>query len=147
MGIETLSGLAALVSALFLFAGSAYSMFIRMRIPVGKFSVIFPYLTMGTFMLGFMMVTYAIIFLLHLVEVVTYVTTIMFFLGTLIMMVGAYKVTLSFGGGPGPIQKAIDKGKAGIKKGKEKMARRKGEKKKKKEEKEKKKEEPADSEE
>jgi hypothetical protein len=114
--VDILAGLAAFVSALFLFAGSAYSMVIKGRIPVGKFSVIFPYLTMGSFMLGFMMVTYAIIFLAHLVEIITYVTTVMFFFGTITMMIGAYRVTLSFTGQMvGPVQrrvgKVIEKGK------------------------------------
>jgi len=109
LGLEFFSGLAAMVSALFLFAGSAYSMVIKSRIPVGKFSVIFPYLSMGSFMLGFMMITYAIIFLFHLVEVITFVTTIMFFLGTITMMIGAYRVTQSFSDGIGPVQKQLKK--------------------------------------
>jgi len=120
LGLEFFSGLAAMVSAMFLFAGSAYSMVIKSRIPVGKFSVIFPYLTMGSFMLGFMMVTYAIIFLFHLVEVITLVTTIMFFLGTITMMIGAYKVTLSFGDGEGMVQRHLKKAMAkasGLRKG------------------------------
>jgi hypothetical protein len=45
----------------------------------------------------------------HLVEIVTIVTTVMFFLGTLTMMYGAYRVTLSFGDGPGPVQRGLQK--------------------------------------
>lgn len=95
-GLDIINGILAFVTAMTLFVAAGFSMFIRMKIPQKQYSVIFPYLTMGMLMLGFMMVSYCIIFVAHK-DVVVPVPTLLFIIGTAIMMYGAYKVTEELG--------------------------------------------------
>jgi len=96
VGLDYMNGILAFVTAIILFIASGFSMFIRMKIPQERYSVVFPYLTVGMFLLGFMMVAYSLIFLTHK-EVVVALPTILFFISTVTMMIGVYKVTEELG--------------------------------------------------
>ena len=95
-GLDYINGILAFMTAIALFAAGGFSMFIRMKVPAKQYSVIFPYLTVGMLLLGFMMVSYSIIFLTHK-EIVVALPTILFFAGTATMMLGAYKITEELG--------------------------------------------------
>jgi len=94
--LDYMNGVLAFVTAIILFVASGYAMFIRMKIPRERYSVVFPYLTIGMFLLGFMMVAYTLIFLTHK-NVVVALPTILFFIATATMMIGVYKVTEELG--------------------------------------------------
>ena len=96
VGLDYMNGILAFTTAIILFVAAGFSMFIRMKIPQERYSVMFPYLTIGMFLLGFMMVAYSIIFLTHK-QVVVALPTILFFIGTASMMIGVYKVTEELG--------------------------------------------------
>ena len=96
IGLDYMNGILAFMTAIILFVAAGFSMFIRMKIPQERYSVMFPYLTVGMFLLGFMMVAYSLIFLTHK-EVVVALPTILFFIATISMMIGVYKVTEELG--------------------------------------------------
>jgi len=95
-GLDLINGLLAIGTAIALFAAGGFSVFIRMKLPERSYSVIFPYLSVGMMLLGFMMVAYSLIFFTHQ-EIVALMPTILFLAGTLVMMLGAYKVTEALG--------------------------------------------------
>ena len=95
-GLDYINGILAFLTSIALFSAAGFSMFIRMKVPAKQYSVIFPYLTVGMLLLGFMMVTYSIIFIAHK-EIVVALPTILFFAGTATMMLGAYKITEELG--------------------------------------------------
>jgi CHASE2 domain-containing sensor protein len=95
-GLDLINGVLAFITALILFSAGGFSMFLRMKIPQQRYSLIFPYLTVSMLLLGFMMVAYCIIFIAH-DEVVVPVPTLLFFAGTATMMLGVYKVTEELG--------------------------------------------------
>jgi len=95
-GLDYINSVLAFVTAIILFAAAGFSMFIRMKVPQQRYSIIFPYLTVGMLLLGFMMVSYSIIFMTHK-DVVVPVPTLLFIIGTASMMYGAYKVTEELG--------------------------------------------------
>lgn len=95
-GLDYINGLLAFATAIILFVAAGFSMFIRMKVPQQRYSIIFPFLTVGMLLLGFMMVSYSIIFIAHK-EVVVPVPTLLFIIGTATMMYGAYKVTEELG--------------------------------------------------
>jgi membrane protein required for beta-lactamase induction len=96
IGLDYMNGILAFMTAIILFVAAGFSMFIRMKIPQERYSVVFPYLTVGMFLLGFMMVAYSLIFLTHK-QVVVALPTILFFIATVSMMIGVYKVTEELG--------------------------------------------------
>jgi len=95
-GLDYINGILAFLTAVTLFSAAGFSMFIKMKVPAKQYSVIFPYLTVGMLLLGFMMVTYSIIFIAHK-EIVVALPTILFFAGTSTMMLGAYSITEELG--------------------------------------------------
>lgn len=91
-GISLLLGLLSIVTAISLFAASGFIHFIKGLIPEGKFATIFPYLSTGGVLLGMMMLVYSLVFFSDR-PIIAPLTSVLFFLGALSMMLGAYKIT------------------------------------------------------
>lgn len=91
-GMQLILALMSMATGFCFFATAAFAHFIKGMIKEGKFTIIFPYLSVGMVCLGLMMIVYIGVFLSDR-PIVAPLTSVLFFCGAISMMLGAYKVT------------------------------------------------------